>query len=201
MLKCLNVKMTKRGFTLMEIMVSVTASFLIIGAIIGLFISINQSQKRILSTYELVNQTGYAIEYMSRALRTGEKESGQGCLASSGLNYEIPVIYQIGGNENLGTGLKFINHLENNDCQEFFLDGSQLKYRKGIGTVNEQILALTSNDLQIIDFKFKLSGKDHEDNIQPRITMLFVIQAGEEGAKINIQTTVSQRNIDTYQIY
>lgn len=193
--------MKSQGFTLMEIMVSVTASFLIIGAIIGLFISANKSQKRILSSYELLNQTGYATEYMSRALRTAEKESGQGCLASSGLNYEIPVIYQIGGNENLGTGLRFINHLENDDCQEFFLDQGQLKHKKDIGTVNEQTLALTSDNLQIIDFKFKLLGKDHEDNIQPRITMLFVIQAGEEGAKINIQTTVSQRNIDTYQIY
>lgn len=189
-----------KGFTLMEIMVSVTASFLIIGAVIGLFVSINKSQKRILDTYELLNQTGYALEYMSRALRIAEKESGQGCLASSGLNYEIPSVYQIGGNENLGTGLRFINHLENNDCQEFFLDGSQLKQKKAIGG-DEQILALTSDDLQITNLKFKLLGKDQEDNIQPRITMLLAIQSAEGEAKINLQTTISQRNIDTYQIY
>lgn len=200
MLKCLNVKMTK-GFTLMEIMVSVTASFLIIGAIIGLFISVNKSQKRILSSYELLNQTGYAMEYMSRALRTAEKESGQGCLASSGLNYEIPSVYQIGGNENLGTGLRFINHLENDDCQEFFLDGEQLKYRKNIGTGSEQTLNLTSDNLQIIDLKFNLQGQDQNDNEQPVTTILLTIQGGEESSKINIQTTISQRNIDTYQMY
>ncbi len=193
--------MKNPGFTLVEILVSICVSVSIIGAVLSIFITTHTSQKRILSSYELLNQSGYSMELMSRSLRMAEKESGQGCLSSLGLNYEIPSAFRIGGDEGLGTGIKFINHLEEDDCQEFFLENNQLKYRKGIGTTNEETVNLTSSKLEITNFKFKLQGHNQDDNYQSRVTMLLIVQTSPEGPKITLETTISQRNIDTYQLY
>ena len=125
------------------------------------------------------------------------------CLSQKGLNYEIPVEYQIGGNENLGTGLRFINVLENSDCQEFFLENGQLKYKRKIITAPPgETLDLTSNKLEITSLKFKLEGKSQNDNLQPRVTIFLEVKGKgeiEASQKIKIQTTISQRNLDVLQ--
>ena len=58
-----------KGFTLIELIVVMTVFLLVIGAAMGIFISIVQNQKKILSEQELLNQISYVEEYMSKALR------------------------------------------------------------------------------------------------------------------------------------
>ncbi|XOB41950.1 MAG: PilW family protein [Candidatus Nealsonbacteria bacterium] len=194
MFKCLNAKMTKGGFTLIEMLVAVMIFSLIIGAISGVFISGFRGQKSALSSQRLLNQTSYALEYMSRALRMASKQTTDipACLSQEGLNYEIT---------HNGSGLKFINHLEEDDCQEFFLEGAQLKYRKKIGEAGrEETLDLTSSNLQITSLKFSISGEGQEDDLQPRVTIFLALkgkgQKLEEQPELKIQTTISQRNLD-----
>lgn len=194
MLKCFNVKIKKGGFTLIEMMAAVMIFSLIIGAISGVFISSFRSQKSALSSQRLLNQTSYALEYMSRALRMSSKQTADipTCLSQSGLNYEIT---------HSGSGLKFINHLEEDDCQEFFLQDGQLKQRKKIGQ-GEQIFDLTSPSLQITSLNFGSSGWSQDDDLQPRVTIFLAVkgkgQKPEEQPEIKIQTTISQRNLDIH---
>jgi len=193
MLKCFNVKIKKGGFTLIEMLASVMIFSLIIGAISGVFISSFRSQKNALSSQRLLNQTSYALEYMSRALRMSQKQTADipTCLSQNGLNYEIT---------HSGSGLKFINHLEEDDCQEFFLEGVQLKYRKKIGESGEETLDLTSSNLRITSLNFGSSGWSQDDDLQPRVTIFLAVkgkgQKPEEQPEIKIQTTISQRNLD-----
>ncbi len=184
-LRCSKVK-TEKGFTLIELLVAMTVFLVIIGAASGLFVSAIMAQRRTLTLQELLDQTSYVMEYMSRALRMAQKESNAGvCLSSRGLNYE---------KTRSGRGLKFIN--ANGICQEFFWDSNnQLKESK---TGTEEYL--TSAGLEIIFFKIDLSGESQTDDIQPRVTVFLDIKGKvgkpESRPEIKIQTTVSQRNLD-----
>ena len=197
--------MKNKGFTLIEMLVAIMIFSIVVGAISGIFISGLLQQRRALASRALLDQTSYALEYMSRALRMAKKETIEGCLLTYGLNYEIPVEYRINGNENLGTGLRFINHLQGDECQEFYLDleNGQLKYQKEANLVSPPLpLDLTSDELEITNLLFNLSGQPQEDNLQPRVTIFLEIKGKdttpEQQPEIKIQTTISQRNPDVF---
>lgn len=184
-----NNKTTEKGFTLIEILVAVAIFALVVGTTSGLFISGIRTQRNVLTSQIVLDNTSYAIEYMGRAIRMAKKQMPElpACLSQNGLNYEITG----------RGGLKFLNYQK--VCQEFFLDpvAKRLKESKG---GSEQFL--TSDNLQILSFNFNLQGQLQTDNLQPRVT-IFLDAMGvqkelkpEEQAKIRIQTTVSQRNLD-----
>lgn len=179
------IKFKNKGFTLIELLVTIAIFSIIIGTILGIFISGIRQQRIALTTQTILDQASYALEYMSRALRMAKKELGEGCLPQRGFNYQLT---------RGGSGLKFINTLEENDCQEFFLEDGQLKYwKKRTG----QTLALTSGKLEITSLKFNLVGESQIDNFQPRVTLLLEITGKLAlSQKIKIQTTISQRNLD-----
>lgn len=175
------------GFTLIELMVGIVIFGFVVAIVAGLFASAIRIQRRVLAQQELVDQVGYVMEYMSRALRTAKKERGSPpvCLSRAGLNYEITS----------RGGIRFIN--SENECQEFFLDSStgQIKEMRS-GVEN----AITSSSLQILAFRAVLAGESEGDYLQPRATFLLQVkrkgQKPEEQPSIRIQTTVSQRNLD-----
>ncbi len=191
MAKFLSKKQNRRGFTLVELLVAVLMFSLIVVAISGLFISGIRSQKYSLLSQRLLDQTSYAMEFMSRALRMARKEliAGQ-CLSTRGTNYEVSPD---------GLSLKFINHLEGDDCQRFFLDNSQLKFQRNI-TGTPETLELTSSQFEVTDLKFIVIGGDQYDDLQPRVNILMEIRwkslRPEEARKVRIQSSVSQRNLD-----
>lgn len=180
------------GFTLIELLVGMAMFVLIAGAVIGIFISGIRLQQQYLATQETLNQLSFAIEYMSRALRMAikEKSDPEVCLVEqgTGYNYEIPIIYQAGG-ESLGKGIRFINHLQVDECQEFFLDGTTLKYKKGAGMP----IALTSPRIEIERLRFQLVGQSGSDTNQPKVTISLKVISP---VLIELQTTISQRNLD-----
>lgn len=175
----------QRGFTLIEVMVAVTIFSLMVGTIMEIFMWGIKEQRRALSTQKLLDETSYALEYMSRSIRMAKKElNAPACLSANGLNYET------NADKNL---IKFIDH--NNVCTEFFLDSKQLKKTAGGAT-----LAMTSSAFTVNVLKFNLIGESQSDAVQPRVTIFLDIQGGgqkpEERPQIKIQTTISQRNLD-----
>lgn len=184
-----------KAFTLIELLVTIGIFSVVIGMVSGVFILGIRQQKIAFASQILLDQTSFSLEYMSRALRMAKKElsSAPVCLSQRGLNYEIT---------RSGSGLKFINHLESDDCQEFFLESGQLKYRKKIGQTGEESFSLTSSKLDVSSTKFNLTGGSQSDNLQPSVTISLQIKGkGElEGSqRIKIQTTLSQRNPDVLQ--
>jgi len=186
------------GFTLTEMLVGILVFSIIIGSISGIFVTSVKEQRRILTSQILLDQTSYALEYMSRALRMAKKElfGESDCLSQDGLNYEIAEV-EPGIN-----GLKFKNHLQGDDCQAFFLKNGQLKYKKDLDTASPQTFDLTSNDLNITSLNFYLSGENQTDSLQPKVTFSLEVE-GKSGLvgsqpKIRIQSTVSQRMLDVF---
>ena len=175
------------GFTLVELLVSIGIFVVIFAAMMGTLIFGIRIQRRLLIEQQAVGELSYAIEYMSRALRLAIKEDGSfNCLPNDS-SYQNP-----SGDP---SRIRFINHLQGDDCQEFFLENNTLRYRKGIG-VSEEIFDLTSPGITVTDAKFSLLGETSGDELQPRVSMILRISYPEGPSLINAETTVSQRRLD-----
>ncbi|MFC1663738.1 PilW family protein [Patescibacteria group bacterium] len=179
----------KKGFTLIEILVAVTIFSLVVSIASGVFVSAIRSQRKSLASQELLDQTGYVMDYMSRALRMAKKDIDASCI-SSRLNYE---------KTREDRGIKFMNY--QGICQEFFVQDEQLwEYKKNPSTGEESTLALTSAGLEVASLGFALFGQSQFDELQPRLTIFSIIKGrglkSEEKPEIKIQTTISQRNLD-----
>jgi prepilin-type N-terminal cleavage/methylation domain-containing protein len=192
-----------KGFTLIEVVVVMGVFLFIIGAAMGIFLSVVQNQKKVLAEQQLINQVSYIEEYMSKALRMAAADSAGRCMSLAG-SVDIPIKYiylltRLDG-EQYG-GIRFLNQ-SSGDCQEFFLDKSDitmpiLKELKGTsGNVNVDdgaAVDITSSGIQIDDIKFSVNGKDgtvsgqdcnsdptkcgttNADDIQPKVTILIDI--------------------------
>ena len=212
-----------KGFTLIELIVVMVIFLFVIGAAIGIFISIIKQQWAVLAEQEFLNQISYAEEHMSKALRmasasTPEIDPSGSCLSGTGNIYLLSNRDQKSG---LYKDIHFINQSDNNICQEFSLDGGG---------------NLLSADLQINYAGFVVNGGDNSCNgpgpcvvsggggKQPRVTILLNVSIPGEnqgnGDDCNpdktcqmanqacylrtnkcmptktIQTTVSQRNLN-----
>ena len=176
------------GFTLIELLVGLSVFVLVVGGIIGIFISVIRSQRQVLAEQEALNQLSFAMEYMSRALRMARRENGNFNCLTTDFNYENPSGI---------SSIQFINHLQSDDCQRFFLEGNTLKYIIGAGGESEETLPLTSPDIEISQLKFELKGQAKDDSpesdSQPRVTIFLEASAP---LKMKLQTTISQRNLD-----
>ncbi len=207
-----------KGFTLIELIVVMAVFLFVIGAAISIFISIIQSQKKVLSEQQLLNQVSYVEEYISKALRmAGTEDSSGSCLGADNEGY-IYLLTPYDTTSGLYRGIKFINQ-SNGVCQHFFLSGDGtdvdpyiLKELKN-SVDDDDAIALTSANLQINSIVFSINGSSgstfvsdscttssqcgasSKDTIQPRATILFNINIPGESSKI-IQTTVSQRNLN-----
>lgn len=168
--------MNKKGFTLIEMMVAVSIFSLVIGASSGLLISSIKNQRRSLATQEILDQTSYLMEYMSRTLRMAKKDMAGTCTGTPKLNYAF-----------VGQCIKFRNYKD--ECQEFCLVGDRLQDKDGN--------YLTSDSLRVSNFSVILAGQNQPpiDYFQPRVTIFLEIN-GKEESRIRIQTSVSQRNPD-----
>lgn len=205
-----------RGFTLVELIVVMAVFLFIIGAGLGIFISIVQNQKRVLAEQQLLNQISYMEEYMSKALRMAKTDTAGDCIGQR--NIYKPTRYDIG--LEAYRGIKFINQSELDPsgdpvCQEFFLDNSDpdnivLKELKNSDDDNDAV-ALTSSNLKINFIKFGINGTDGSDDlipstsdgIQPRVTILLNITIPGNANEPNrtIQTTVSRRTLNVSQSF
>jgi type II secretory pathway pseudopilin PulG len=175
-----NKKCKKNGITLIELLMGLGLFSIVIIAFLQLFTSAFKEQNKILSKLQLLDNGSYASEYMSRALRMARKDLLGTC---------IPV-----NNNYIATanGIKFLNYKD--QCQEFFLDGTILKTSKS--GFAQPIQSLTPSNLIAEALNFNISGEQGSDLLQPKVTFALKLKNNINGEILNIQTTVSQRDMD-----
>ncbi len=170
------------GFTIIELIVVMAIFLFVIGAALGIFLSIIQNQRRVLSEQQFLNQISYNEEYMSKALRmakTSETAEDAGCIPA-GFIYQLTRPYGTGTSCNssdpqcgLFTGIKFINQTGDASgkqiCQEFYLDKTDpnnpvLEEIKGQASA----VPLTSsgtNGLKINFIRFAINGLNLDGSV------------------------------------
>ena len=183
--------MGNRGYTLIEVLISITIFGVVLAGPTGLFVLSLRNQNMSLALGETIDNTSHAVEYMSRALRMARKDKVGGCITQN-YNYENPSADT--------SKIRFLNY--QGYCLEFSLSGSQIMQRKSSNGASASFgtgVYLTSDDLAISNFQFLIAGGGQADNLQPRVTIIFNIAKDSGGTglpAINVQTTVSQRNLD-----
>jgi len=165
----------KTGFTLVEVLVAVFVFVVVILIAAGIFVSAIRAQRYNLAYQELLDQTSYVMEYMSRQIRMAKKATDSSCIPQD-TNYH-----------SISEDIKFID--QDGNCTEFLVDGGQLIERK-TGTYD---LPVTSPYLTVDLFDVDIL--DDTPNKQPHVELFLKIN-GKEDTSIEIQTTISQRDLN-----
>jgi len=156
----------KKGFTLVELVVGVAIFSLVIMVVVSLFTVALRSQRKSIAIQNIQDNGRYLIGFMAKEVRMSEIRTSDG---------EISVLY--------------IHHLEHGDIAYEFT-GTQITRN------NEPI---NSDEVEVQGI-FYVDGGSGEDGEQPRVTIVMKVRTigtkVEERAEINLQTTLSQRELD-----
>lgn len=172
----------KKGFTLIEMLVASAMLIIAMIAITAAFTSMVRTQRHALDAQHLLDQGGYAMEYMSKALRMAKKEIRD---TSPCLTYTRNYQAYLGG-------VKFISLDESPRCRAFFVESGILMDREE-GRSPEN-LPLTSSSVEVVDFSATI---EDGEGIQPRVKMILKIRpAGSDFPELELETTISQRDLN-----
>jgi prepilin-type N-terminal cleavage/methylation domain-containing protein len=178
-----NIKNKKTGFTLIELMVSVTLFAVVMVISMGAILTIVDGNKKNQTMQVAINNLNFAVESMTRSIKTG-------------YNYEVT--NEVGECKSLS--LNITEDQDGNDVDDavnYYLkefpggDNSGLFYHN-LDTDYEGFI--TAPDLNITDLCFRKT-----DDLQPALTI--VIQGETTGSKeglkttFNLFTSVTQRQV------
>lgn len=170
-----------KGFTLIEIIVSLSVFSAVILIVLGAVISIMNLQRKTNAFRAAQENLSYAFESIAKEIRTGSK-------------------YRNTDNQADSSSLDFIN----DQAQHVFyrLNGGQIEKcvdEVGVAICTNSFLPLTSTEISIDSLHFTITGVGVDQN-QPRIRMLVFGEVGK-GTKYSstlfLQTVVTQRKLDS----
>jgi hypothetical protein len=157
-----------------------------------------------LQNQELINQTGYAMEYMHKAIRMADRDVDGACTGLAQQNYDVSVASRI----------RFLGYdysASDYRCMEFSIgtggDIGKIMVKKSGdktfgGLASVTAMELTSGKITISTLDFEVVG-DTVNAGQPKITIF--IDAVSASKRVNpiprvtLQTTASQRNLNISQ--
>ena len=208
----------KKGFTLIEIIVSLALFSVVITIAVGALLILIASNKQLQDEQSVLSNLSFALDSMTREIRTG---TDYYCAASTGstgnqifdndstltpgLSGDCSdsndsnlafhgIAFTEGGNSITGAG---------NSRIAYYFDQSNAKiYRRLSGADAESIV---SDGIHIEDVQFYVTGSDETDGVQPKITIIIQAYNSEADADADaatrerayvIQTTVTQRALD-----
>ena len=193
----------RNGFTLVEMMVSLFIFSMTMTIVGQLFFYSLKMQRQMSAHTKLINEMSYGMERISRGLRMAQKDTAGACIGQYE-NYQRST-------DAYGDHIKFLtpdtSFLSANpvDCVEYYLD-HPADYPTGVIALMESrhsegaafadyALPLTSPDVDVQSFAAAEQGWSQDDTSQPRV-IIHLKALDKEGQDLEVQMTVSQRNID-----
>ncbi|HEY9480924.1 MAG TPA: type II secretion system protein [Candidatus Paceibacterota bacterium] len=185
----------KRGFTLIEVLVSVSIFAMVMLVATGAVFSIVDANKKAHALKSVMTNLNFALESMAREIRVG---SLYGCDTAIGVSGDCV------------TGGTTFHFKANRDVD---LDGSyslsdqndQIEYSLVSGRIQKRIYGtlpttslITAREISITSMTFYVLGST-ADQRQPKVVLTIrgTAGAGKTASNFEIQTTVSQRAIDS----
>lgn len=185
-------KENKKGFTLVEIMVTLTILGFFFGTITGIFTISLKSQKRALIKQELFLQGGYVMEYLAKQLAISSNSSSTAMSSCTG-NINFSYATSVGS-------IRFVTYDDN--CIRINTSSSNNLFQRLIfGSSDWPEGPLTSDKFKVKEFNVRLvQASSTTNHHQPRITIYLKMKAKnlkeELAPEIEFQTTISQRNLN-----
>lgn len=183
-----NNKKTK-GFSLIEMVVALGVFSTIAVIVAGALLSMSDAQKKAIALRLAQDNIGYTFETMTKEIRTGH--SYHCGIGNDDFNINPRDCIVFPG----GTSFIFINAL-----------GQTIIYRLVNGQIErsanggETFSTLTSPEVHVNQLTFYVRGAPENDKLQPLVTIILSGTAGETArakTRINVQTTISQRFLDS----
>ena len=166
-------KKENSGFTLVELMIASGLFIILISIATGAFINTLRTQRIITNLSESLNNTSFAIEQIAREVRVGF------------------------GFDNGGNTLEFTNSSGNDVVYSLKNNSDGNGDGQGIERCEEGVCRMiTAPEVNISNLEFILQGDLEGDREPPRVTILISVM-GEKGIKVNMQTTISSRILDS----
>lgn len=189
-------KQKNNGFTLIEIMVATSIFMIIMLMAMGAIITSSNSAKKAQALLSAMDNVNFALEGMTRSLRTG---SGYTCLSSAS-SASIATCNTTSGTQYIG----FISADKTNgsNIDTIYYKGSSpdhansLRRTKIVNGITSDV-DLISTDVSIDDLMFYVKGNVSTDQIQPSVYIIMKGVATVKGVKdysFAIQTMASQRS-------
>ncbi len=172
---------TQKGFTLIETLVTMTLFMTALIIMGSAFVGVVTIQRKAFNVQQVEENGSFIVETMAKEMRVSQINAPNGfnCPTVSGTINQLCITHPINGQ---------VKYYFNSAG-----DGNLHRVANGVDTI------LNSNKIRCIGFTFTVSGSALADGLQPRVTMTATIQSINtlQQATINIQTTVSQRSLDT----
>lgn len=178
----------QKGFTLLEIIVSMSIFALIVLMAISTFQSINEGQRSAIASQNTQESMRYAFEIMSKEMRTAQARNPK-CGGTTNNK-----VFNVNSSQDI---LYFLN--KNNECTQYYIYENSLYIKRNSGGIG---LPVTPDEVKVSNLKFSIIddniGAFH--GIQPMVTMKMDVEMASTSAmhknKINLQTTVSSRHYE-----
>ena len=191
----------KKGFTLVEMLISVSIFSIVMLASVGAVFSIVAANQQAHSIKSVMTNLDFALQSMTRDIRLGSRYA---CGVSVPLNsmQDCPtgdVVFRFKANRDMnGDGNYVVS--DNYDQVEYSLVNGQIQ--KKIYDTTTTYFPITAPEVHITSLKFYASGSGSGDGKQPKVVMVIQGYSGVNGSgstqsNFNIQTTVTQRAIDS----
>ncbi len=181
-------QVTKKGFTLIEILISVGIFAVLVTVALGSIASIFDANRKSQSLKAIITNLNFAVEVMAREIRFGE-------------NYHCGEDGDIEEPQNCSSGSDFISFLSAEGIQiAYTVEDSQLKKSEDGG---ETFLGVTAPDITIEHLKFFVLGAGQvleNEFLQPKVIILLRGYAGSKPTTQStfiLETSISQRVLDT----
>lgn len=185
---------TKRGFTLIEMIVSTSIFIVAILIIVGAVISLENASRKARTIRTATDNVSAAIDSMSRNIRMGTAIhcGDTGTPITQPQNCAMTTALGGGGGAYLAFENQRGDSLNTNDQYAYRLRNGQIERSKDSGAT---WLGLTAREITITDLRFFVTGTEVNNN-QPYVTMLVrgVMSSGTiSSTEFSIQTTIGMR--------
>ena len=188
-------KKGRQGFTLIEMLVSIAIFTFVMLITTSAIFTIVASNKKAESLKSVMDNLSFALESMTRNIRTGSSYDAYQCPNQS----QLP---NCPGNLGGSPGFEFASNQElyngNPITIEYYLSNGQIMQNEPGNPDWSGPVAITASEINITRLDFYLVGSG-ADGYQPSVLMTVIGTAGvgTTQSQFKIQTTLSQRQIDS----
>lgn len=183
-------KSLQSGFSLIELMVSLSLFIIVVLAAVSSLYAVNNAARKVESMRNVLDNLNFAMESMSRNIRTGYDISCSSDLTNPNCTVSV------------GSGSEAISFWSTLGL----IDSENIQYRLSNGAIEKEIsgkkVNITSPEIIIKNLRFFVEGANPTnttDGKQPSVTIFVegVAQAGTDNlVPFAIQTLVSQRRVE-----
>lgn len=182
-----------KGFTLIEVLVSVSIFAVVMLVATGSVFAIVQANKKTHTLKSVMTNLNFALESMARDIRVGKGYvcDGLGDCESGG------TIFRYKANRDVDEDGSYVP-ADAFDQIEYKLVGARVQKSVYASTGLEDSY-ITAEEISVESIKFYLTGSAALDDAQPKVVITITGHAGAGPTRtdFNIETTLSQRAIDS----